>query len=41
MTRPAKGADPMNDLLFLALSAAFFAATVGMAFLFEQMREHK
>jgi len=31
----------MSDVLFLALSVAFFAATLGIAFLFERLREHK
>jgi len=26
------------DILFLALSVVFFAATIGMAYLFEQLR---
>jgi len=31
----------MEDLAFLVLSLAFFAATFGMAFLFERLREHQ
>ena len=31
----------MEDLVYLALSVAFFAATLGMAFLFERLREQK
>jgi hypothetical protein len=31
----------MMDLVFIALSVAFFAATIGMAYLFEQLREGK
>ena len=31
----------MSDVIFLALSVAFFAVTVGIAYLFEQLREHK
>ena len=31
----------MNDLIFLAISVAFFAATIGMAYLFEMLREEK
>jgi hypothetical protein len=31
----------MEDVLFLALSVAFFAATLGMAFLFDRLRERK
>ena len=31
----------MQDVLFLALSFAFFAATLGIVYLFEQLREHK
>jgi hypothetical protein len=31
----------MSDVIFLALSVAFFAATLGIAFLFERLREHK
>ena len=31
----------MQDVLFLALSVAFFAATLGIAHLFERLREHK
>jgi hypothetical protein len=33
--------EAMSDILFLALSIAFFAATIGMAYLFESLREHK
>ncbi len=31
----------MADVIFLALAAGFFAATVGIAYLFERLREHK
>lgn len=31
----------MSDALFLALSVAFFAATAGLTYLFERLREHK
>jgi hypothetical protein len=31
----------MDDALFLALAIVFFAATVGLAYLFEGLREHK
>jgi len=31
----------MSDVLFLALTVAFFAATVGLVHLFERLREHK
>jgi hypothetical protein len=31
----------MADLVFLALSVAFFAATIAMAFAFERLREGK
>ena len=31
----------MADLLFLALTAGFFAASFGLVFLFERLREHK
>jgi hypothetical protein len=31
----------MDDLLFLAISVAFFAATLGMAYLFDRLVEHK
>ncbi|HYR36203.1 MAG TPA: hypothetical protein VEQ87_18070 [Burkholderiales bacterium] len=36
-----KGGTHMMDLVFLGLSIAFFAATIGMAYLFEQLREAK
>ena len=38
---PWKKEMVMEDLVFLALSVAFFAATFGMAFLFERLREQK
>jgi hypothetical protein len=38
---PRKKEIVMEDLVYLALSVAFFAATVGMAYLFERLREHK
>ena len=31
----------MADVLFLALSVAFFAATVGLVYVFERLREAK
>ena len=31
----------MIDAMFLALAVAFFAATIGLAYLFERLREHK
>ena len=31
----------MSDVLFLALSIVFFAATAGIVYLFERLREHK
>lgn len=31
----------MQDVVFLALTAAFFAATAGMVYLFERLRERK
>ena len=31
----------MADLVFLALAVAFFAATIGLVYLFERLREHK
>jgi len=31
----------MDDVVFLALSVAFFAATLGIAFLFERLQEQK
>ena len=31
----------MADIIFLGLSVAFFAATVGIAYLFERLRETK
>jgi len=31
----------MSDFIFLGLAVAFFAATVGIAYLFELLREHK
>lgn len=31
----------MADLLFLALTAGFFAASFGLVYLFERLREHK
>jgi hypothetical protein len=31
----------MADLVFLALAVGFFAATAGMVYLFERLREHK
>ena len=33
--------ETMDDALFLALAVAFFAATIGLAYLFESLREHK
>jgi hypothetical protein len=37
----AKRSHAMSDIIFLALSVAFFGATVGIAYLFELLREHK
>jgi hypothetical protein len=31
----------MTDILFLALTLAFFAASVGLIHVFELLREHK
>ncbi len=31
----------MADFVFLVLSVGFFAATLGIAYLFERLREHK
>jgi hypothetical protein len=31
----------MADVVFLALTAAFFAASIGLVHLFERLREHK
>jgi hypothetical protein len=31
----------MADLVFLALTAAFFAASIALVHLFERLREHK
>ncbi len=31
----------MSDLIFLALSVAFFAATAGITYLFERLRVQK
>jgi len=31
----------MEDVIYLALSVAFFAATLGMAMLFERLRQQK
>lgn len=31
----------MSDLIFLALTIGFFAASVGLVVLFERLREHK
>ena len=31
----------MEDIVYLILSVAFFAATLGMAMLFERLRESK
>ena len=31
----------MEDILFFALSVAFFAATLGMAFLFDRLGQQK
>lgn len=31
----------MADVVFLALTAAFFAASFGLVHLFERLREHK
>jgi hypothetical protein len=39
--RRSEWREAMSDILFLVLSIAFFAATIGMAYLFERLREHK
>ena len=31
----------MTDVIFIALGVAFFAATQGLVYLFEKLREHK
>jgi hypothetical protein len=31
----------MADIVFLALTAAFFAASFALVYLFERLREHK
>jgi hypothetical protein len=31
----------MADIAFLALTAAFFASSIGLVYLFERLREHK
>lgn len=31
----------MADIVFLVLTAAFFAASIGLVYLFERLREHK
>jgi hypothetical protein len=31
----------MADVVFLALTAAFFAASIGLVYLFERLRAHK
>jgi len=31
----------MSDVIFLALAIGFFAASIGLAYLFESLREHK
>lgn len=31
----------MDDIVFLALTVAFFAATVGLVYVFERLREAK
>jgi hypothetical protein len=31
----------MTDIVFLALTALFFAASFGIVYFFEQLREHK
>ena len=31
----------MSDFTFLAVAVAFFAATAGIVYLFERLREHK
>jgi hypothetical protein len=31
----------MDDLVFLALTVAFFAASFGLVHVFEKLREHK
>jgi len=31
----------MSDILYLALATGFFAASIGLVYLFERLREHK
>jgi hypothetical protein len=31
----------MEDILYLGLAVAFFAASIGLVYLFERLREHK
>ena len=31
----------MSDVIFMLLSIGFFAATIGLVYLFERLREHK
>ncbi len=31
----------MSDVIFLALTVVFFAASIGLVYLFERLREHK
>jgi hypothetical protein len=31
----------MSDVIFLALAIGFFAASIGLVYLFESLREHK
>ena len=31
----------MEDILYLVLAVAFFAASIGLVHLFERLREHK
>ena len=31
----------MDDVIFIVLAVAFFAATMGIALLFERLQEHK
>jgi hypothetical protein len=38
----AENKEPIvADIVFLALTAAFFAASFGLVYLFERLREHK
>jgi hypothetical protein len=32
---------PMMDIIFVLLALGFFAASIGLVYLFERLREHK